>query len=799
MINHYLKLFFRQMIIHKGYFFINGGGLVLGITSFLLIATWILDELSYDRFYKNASCLYRVEQHITDSYGQAYLAATPTPLAGILKDRFPEIIETCRIHYMPDLLFSYDAKEFIENRIMAADPSFLKMFEFPFVFGDKERALNDINAVVLTRKASRKYFGDTNPVGKMMSLNQQNPVIVTGVIEDHPKNTHIDFELLLTIDRAIKSGGEIFPGTWHRFDEISTYALLETESSLDEINAKIENVKKEFQPKWEDKVYLRPITRIHTSPEVAYNLAPTIEMSSLYTFMGVAGFLLLIAAINYINLTTAHSSRRAREIGIKKLTGASLLQIRYQFMGESLGLGIISTLISILLLFLIIPDFNQLAGKNLAISDWILHPVFGILLITILLISILAGIYPAFILSSFMPSKVLKNSNSGSKSGHQLRKYLVVFQFTITIILISGSILFMRQLSFMKHDADVGFNRKDILVIPARMDWGQGILGPQFSAFKAELLKHTGIENVTISCQSPADMGTSFDEAWWEGKTKDQIMHVHWNTVGYDYFETMGIPIINGRSFSEDFGDAMDDYRNATFIINETAEKEMGVESAIGLEFELNGKKGPIVGVAKDFHFRSFHEKVRPMAMFILPVFNSVVLIKVNEEEIPHVVNHVKSTWKKFAQDYPIYYRFIDQEYQWMYAEDDKRNLILQIFTSLSVIISCIGLIGLVSFSVSKRIKEIGIRKVFGAPVYKIIQNQIKHFLVWILIANLLAIPVSWILMKRWLEQFAYRIDPGIEIFIISCVSTVMITLVIVLIKAIPASLTNPINTLRYE
>ncbi|MBN2411179.1 ABC transporter permease, partial [candidate division KSB1 bacterium] len=698
-----------------------------------------------------------------------------------------------------NMICSHENKRFVEDRILAVDPEFFKIFDFTVLSGDPGQALRDPNSIVITRKIAEKYFGRTDVQGEQLKLENRHFVNINAVIENLPANTHLDFDMLIPLTLARQKGREIFPDVWHRFDEICTYVLLQKKYPHEILNPKIAALKQSFSPEWDDELYLQPITKIHTSPEIEYNMAPSMDIKLVYIFSAIAAFILLIACINFINLSTARAAHRSKEIGLRKVIGASRGGLIKQLLGESVAFSLLAFLIAALLVKVFMPVLRNLTGHNMTFHLWQHWTAILIFILFALLIGIVAGIYPAFYLSGYQPLQNIKRQNYARGQGGNLRRALVVFQFSISILLIIGTIIVYSQLSYMKNKQP-GYNKENLLSIPLNMPPGEGIFSPKFENFRAELLAYPGVLGVTMACCSPEDVGTSAGEASWDGKPDDYKLLVRWNVVFFDYFETLDVPVVAGRSFSRDYpGDINEGDNRNGFILNEAAVKAMGVKDPLNINFELYNNRGPVVGVVKDFHYRSFRSNIEPMAFFINPFFNRVVLVRVEPANVQQSIRHIRETWEKFAAAYPFEYSFVSEEYEKNYAGEERILTFIQYFSALAILIACMGLFGLSAYDTEQRSREIGVRKVTGASIRSIVILLSREFSKWVLAANLIAWPVAWFVCNNWLQNFAYRINIELWVFIVAGFLAFVIAFITVAFQTVKAAMANPVEVLRYE
>ena len=798
MLKNFLKIAVRNIFRNKTYSFINIFGLSIGIACSILIILWIHHELSFDRFHKNSSDLFIVAEKFYNQNGIEYGSALPYPAAEELKKDYPEILKVSRVYNLKEFLFVHNDKRFIENRILTVDPEFLTMFSFALIHGDANSVLEDPNSVVITKKTARKYFGNANPVGKMLRVDNQYDLKVTGVLDDIPRNSHLNFSILVPLSsKLIRNDFET--DRWQFSDVVfSTYVLLRKNQIYNDVSKKIAPIMQKHIKDCKDELFLYPITKLHTNPKIAPEASLSIDMKYINIFIVIAFLVLLIACINFMNLSTARSMTRAREIGIRKVVGSNRGNLITQFLGESLVLALIAGFLALLIVELMLPFFNRLSGKILTIDYSNVGILFSFGAI-IFFVGIVAGSYPAFYLSAFQPIAVLKGKLLVDLKSSKLRKIFVVVQFALSICFIIGAIIFYDQLNYMKN-REVGYDKDNLISVPMVMPWGTSLKSYKYDTFKAELMNNPNIVGVTQSFSSPADILTAAGEADWDGKYPNQYVRIHWLTVHFDYCKTLGIKIIKGRPFSRDFKtDVNFPHDKASFIVNEEAEKLMGVKSAVGMKLTLFHKTGPIIGVMRNFHYHHMKTKIEPLAIFINPYFNKYILIKLQPENRKASLDFIKKTWEKFSPDYPFEYSFVSKDYNSLYMHEEKMGKILTGFTVFAILIACLGLWGLTSFIMERRTKEIGIRKVLGSSVLEIITILIKDFTQWILLANLIAWPIAWYIMNRWLQNFAYKTDISWWEFALSGGIALVIALATVSFQAIKAATANPVESLRYE
>jgi ABC-type antimicrobial peptide transport system permease subunit len=755
MLQNYFKVALRNIKRHKGYSFINIFGLAVGMTCTLLILLWVQDELSYNRFHKNADDIYRVIK-IWRKGETAHYATTPAPLAPALKEEFPEIINSARYTIGFRMVVAFGETAFYEDGGGFGDPSLFDLFDFPFLEGDPKTALSDPTSIVLSEEMAARYFGEKNPLGKILRINDQFDFSVTGIMRNIPSNSHIQFDFLLPFMRVgeiIGRGQETFMD-WHN-TAYYTYVLLQKETSYRDVSEKISNFLKKPIPESTSSLYLQPLKKIHLHSSHLRADVATGDITTVVIFSAMALFILVIACINFMNLTTARSGNRAKEVGLRKVVGANKTNLTRQFFGESILLSFIALLFAVVLVSLFLSAFNSLSGKDLTISlSGNIHVIFGLISIS-LFTGVVSGIYPALFLSSFQPVRVLKDSFKSGSRGSQFRKVLVVFQFSLTIILIIGMIVVFNQLEFIRN-RKLGFDKEHLIYIPMNEN-----LRPKYVSFKGELLQNSDIFDVTATSSLPFwGTDTATQDVSWEGKNPDEAFLMRGVGVDHDYMKTFKIEMSEGRRFSKEY--STDD---SNYILNETAVNAMRMESPIGKKLTYMGNTGTIIGIIKDYHFKPLVFTIEPL---LLRLYESrwlnFVYMRVKSEHIPQVIQFVEDKWKQFVPSYPFEYFFVDTVLDGLYTSAQRTGTLFRYFTILALSISCLGLFGLASFVAEQRTKEIGIRKVLGASVSEIVILLSKEFMKWVVIANVFAWPIGYFVMSRLLQTFAYRIKIGVNI-----------------------------------
>ncbi len=796
MIFFYFKLFFRHFKRYKIYNTINLFGLSLGLAAVILIGSWIQFHLSFDTFFPDHQQLFRVIQQIREGGRSEWVAPTPTPLAVAIKNSVPGIDNTCRIHYGADLIVKANGKILSEKKVIYADTSFISLFNLNLIYFDAV-ALKNPHFVMLSESNAKKYFGAVNPAGKTMTVANQQDVMVAGIYHDLPPNSHFDFEMILPLSLAVELGYEIFMDTWHDFDEIYTYVKINEFANPEKINHEISDIKSNYVSGNQDVIMLQPVTSIHTRTDLKYDLANTLAMNKIFIFSSIAGLLLLIAVFNYVIFTIALSSSRFKETSIRKINGASSKDLILGHLLPGLLVTSISIALGLILIEISAPfmqEFLHYPVQNIY-SQVSLWSFLGALL---LLITFPVGFYPGIRLIHINPLSFIKTMERTDFSRNRLLNYLVIFQFAVSLCLLIFAVSIRDQLKFIR-DAEIGFG-KDQLISIRLYDQSKEILRQHMDAFLKEMKDLPVVEEVTYACSSPAVVNTSADDVDWEGREEGEMVQVQWNAVFYNYFPTIGVEILSGTNFSEDYTDQLASEESAVFILNEAAVKEMNLtpEKVLNRDFELYGRKGPVIGVVKDFHFKSFHETIQPMAFFIHPYYFNNILLRYHPD-IPEALSIIENVYHQYFTDIPFEYTFVKDEYDSIYQSEEDLYVYNTGLALLIVLIAAMGLSSLAMLLVHNKSKEIGIRKINGATGRDIFKLYMTYFGKWILMAMFIGIPFSIWIISRWLEHFAYRISLKIQFFLYPVLFLVLVSFLSVMIQVIKASRANPVETLRYE
>ena len=778
----YFKIALRNIKRYSVHSILNISGMAIGIACAFLIFLWIQDEWSYDRHFENADDLYRVLENQSYSGGKSYqLATTPSPLAVALRKEFPEIIRSSRYLSFPSSIPKGD--EFISGVLSTVDKDFFEMFDISFVHGDIKSALSGPHDLVITEEMARKFFANENPLGKTLTVLKSFVFTVTGVVHPLPQNSHIQFDFLLPYEFINEMGANI--NDWGNIQCFSYIQLYKgTDSKI--IDKKILDFLKKDNKRPDTEIFLQNIKKIHlySSGKYAGDISGHGDITYVRILSLIAVFILIIACINYMNLSTAQSVRRAREIGIRKVAGAKKRNIVVQFLGESALIVFVAVAIALILVELLLPDFNNLIGKHLNVNYQSTGLYMGLITIA-LFCGLLAGSYPALYLSSLKPVNIINGITDKNPGNAGFRRVLVIFQFSLSVLLIICTIVVGNQLNYMQNKK-LGISIDNVGYFPFSM-------GMQRETLKRDLGNNPGIVSVTIAGQNPFSIRDSEGGFGWAGKKEGEDVLFHLLGVDVEYAKTFQLKLKEGRFFSSEFS------TDATaVVINEKAAEIMGFKNPIGeLLTTSQGLKLKIIGVVKDFHFQSLHTKIEPLMMHLDNGFFCFVRIK--SGDITSTVESIKKTFKSYNLAYPLDFKFLDEDYNKLYQTEERMGKIFGYFSFLTIIISCLGLIGLSLFMSEQRTKEIGIRKVNGARISEVMVMLNNDFVKWVAIAFSIATPIAWYVMYRWLENFAYKTELSWWIFAFAGLLTLGIALLTVSWQSWNAATRNPIEALRYE
>jgi putative ABC transport system permease protein len=819
MLKNYLKIAVRNLKKNRWYSLINIVGLAVGITCCVIILLYIQNEISYDKFYKNAGSIYRVYVKSSINGQESCNCKTAAPLGGTLVRDFPEVITYTRIGFFGNHVLKYKDKIFRERRIYTADSNFFDVFSLHLLSGNPKTVLSQPNSIVITESAAQKYFGNENPVGRILNADYQTSYLVTGVMKDFPVNSSFRCDFLLSMSTYPESSNN----NWLNMS-YTTFIVLKKDTDpvnfqkklkkivYDNVGPAAESVLgipfSEFLNKGNSwNLYLQPFTSIYLYSQKYYGIDPNSEWAQqgtsnidyVYIFSAIAFLILLLAVINFINLTTARSDTRSKEVGIKKALGSDKTKLIGQFLTESILVSLISTLISITLIEITLPFFNQLSGTNLKLELYNNIYAFPGLILFAVIIGIISGSYPAFYLSSFKPVHLFKAGYEKRIKKSTLRSGLVVVQFTISIALIISTIIIKDQLNYIQNK-NLGFNKEHLYAII-----NFGVPENKLQLMKQELLKNPNIISLTNSSIMfyngiPGDGYAYSNVVGANAKRRaSNVISSQYLDVDFDFLKTFKIPLLQGRFFSKEFPSD-----TTSVVINEAMRKQCMAENPVGAELIRMGRQSrsyKIIGLIKNFNYQSLHEQIKPLVLFLSPVTQaaSILTIRISPTNIKNTIEFINNTWKKTTGGEDIYASFINQNLARLYESDQRVSKIAALFTGLAIFIASLGLFGLASFITEQRKKEIGIRKVLGASVIELISMLSKEFTKWVLIANVIAWPAAYFVMLNWLKDFAYRINISLWIFAISGLLALLIALLIISIHAIRAASANPIMSLRYE
>lgn len=779
MLKHIFTTGFRSLFKEKAFTIINMVGLSIGIAATIIILLYITDQLSYDQFSEKKERIYRVECNkwafLGTKYGPVFLR------------EFPEIQSYARFdNFKRDALFSYKEKNLYVDNFIYADSGIFNIFSFNMLHGNPKKAFSDPYSIVLTEEYAKKFFGDKNPVGEVLTLHHSHEFKVTGVIENED-HFHMDIGAIgnFACLGDLRNDKNFFDhwDTWNH----PTYILLNKNHDAERLENKINNY---FTGKaqWTEKgaapdFNLRNLSDIYFERETQVVSNKRGNLNMIYAFSAIAGFILLIACFNFINLSTAKALRRAKEVGIRKVTGATKNQLITQFLGESFFMVVVSAILALILVEVSLPEFNVIVNNNLSLSynsTVILYLLAGILIITLL-----AGIYPAFYLTRFRPVQVLKGDVTKGKKGGFFRKALLVIQFTISIALIASTIVVHRQLSYI-NNYDIGFNKDHVVMFRMNKDQRKNL-----KSFRNELLTKSNITQVSYANQPQGNVR-------WTNTIEIDGEDIPYKFAPVDpyHIDLMGLNVIQGRNFQPDNESDI----NYTFILNETAVKAFGLEEpVVGQTVKRNNNTFKIIGVVEDYHFNSLHETIEPLVLGWTPGWHSLAYVKINGKNIQQGLQNLEKLWMDFSPEFPVKYSFLDKQFEQLYQKEQRMASVFIYFSGLAIFIAALGLFGLAAYSVGQKHKEIGIRKVLGAPVEQIIGKLIKDFTVWAVVANIIAWPISWYFMDKWLSNFAYAYKINGTAFLLAAIITLVIAVATVFYQSWRSSQTNPVDSLRYE
>ncbi|MGV3504610.1 MAG: ABC transporter permease [Adhaeribacter sp.] len=786
MFYNYLKIALRHLMRHKVFSFINIFGLALGMSCSILILLWVKDELSYNRFHAHIDRLYRVmeDQHYPGGE-DLVIDSTPGPLAGALQKAFPEISYAAKVSWETQVLLAHGSKTFKETGVYVS-PDFLRMFSFGLRQGDAATALSQPNSVVIDETLALKYFGTTQVLGRLLKANNSLSYKITGVLAPVPKNSSLQFSFLMPVADYEKQPNNLWLREWGN-NGIRTFVLLRPDADAAALSAKMEKFLRQHATESDTDLFLQPAADMYLYGNFRPGRVAEGRIQYVRLFSVVAVFVLLIACINFVNLSTAGSAKRAREVGVRKVIGAVQPVLVAQFIGESILIALLAIVLATGLTQLCLPVFNELTGKQILLdfSD----PVLLASLLVIMLVSgVVAGSYPAFFLSSFNPVTVLKGALPFSRRAALFRRGLVVFQFVLSALLIISTLVVYRQVHFIRHK-NLGLSRENVLYVAL-----EGGLAKHAEAFKQELAQAPGIGSVGASSQNPLRVGHNGSGIGWRGKDPRADILFSFIKADYGFTQTLGIELKQGRLFSKTFG-----ADSTKVLVNEEAVRLMGLRQPVGEKLHMWDHDVQIIGVLKDFHVVPLRAPMQPLIMMLSPREANYALIRTQPGQTAAALASLQRLTRKYNPSYPFEYHFLDEDFEQMYRSEAVIGQLTNYFAAIAILISCLGLFGLALFTAEQRTKEIGIRKVLGASVSGIVAMLSKDFLKLVLLANLIAWPLGWYLMHTWLQDYAYRVELGWWTFVLAGLATLCIALLTVSFQALRAALVNPVRSLRRE
>ncbi len=800
---NYLNVVLRGIWRYRAYSAINILGLAIGIACSLLILLYVQHELSYDRFHDNADRVYRVT--ITGLLGgnEVNAAVSPQPLAAALEREFPQVEAAARLQpFFSDALVEIEDVRYQEMEVFFADPQIFQLFDFQFLSGDPASALMEPNTMVITESMARKYFGDVEALGRNLTINSENDYEVTGVVRELPDNSHFHPDFLASF-----SSHPNHDSTFWVSNNILTYALLRDGSDAEAFRLAVQDlVAKYVAPQIEEAMgidfqefmreggryeyQIQPLTDIHLYSNKEAEIEPNGSASYVYTFLAVAFFIMLLACINFMNLSTARSANRAREIGVRKVLGSHRRQLLTQFLSESVFISFLALMIALPVIYFLMPAFNGITEKELNISALFTAQAFGLLLLFISIVGLLSGSYPALFLSQFHPQEVLKGKFSGGGRSVWFRRALVIFQFAIAVALIAATLIVYKQLEYMRTK-DLGFDQEQIFLINRASG-----LGEQVDPFVERIKQQPGVINASTSIQVPGE-GMSSNVYFVEGRPSNQSKISWFQGVNYDYVETMGINMVQGRTFQRGFG-----AEESAYILNEAAVREFELSDPLSQRMAQPDDEGiisgPIIGVMEDFHFESLHTPIRPLILRLAD-FSRHVVVRLSPDDIPDTIENLENIWNEMSGGQPFEFSFLNEDLTALYQSDRKMGSIFTGFSALAIFIACLGLYGLSWYTTEQRSKEIGIRKTLGASVGRIVMLLSREFMMLVGVSLIIAIPVSWYAMSQWLQLFSYRVDISPLWFLLSAVLAGLVAFVTISYQSARTALANPARTLRDE
>lgn len=804
MLKNYFKVAIRNIFRQRIYALINISGLAIGICCCLLIVSYVLDELSYDKFHPDTDQTFRIALDRKFPDNEFMYARSPVPMGSTVAREIPEVTAATRLfNTFGSLTFQFEDRYFDERHVIAADANFFDFFGVELIAGDPSKALIESNSLIITQEMALKYFGEEEALGKLLEIQNLGQMMVRGVVQSMPANAHFHFDFLFSLSTMPSLYDSQFWGSYNVYNyvKMAPEMVATVEEKLTPLlqrymEPQIQSVLGISWQQYEEagnahRYFFQPVTDIHLHSALQWELEPNGSFSTVYLFAGISAFILLIACVNFVNLSTARSANRAKEVGVRKVLGAIKRQLVIQFLTESVLMCLFALLLAIGLTALVLPFFNELSGKTLAIQDFLSPQILFLLLAFSLLLGLVSGLYPAFFLSAFKPVSALKGKLKGGAKNIGLRNGLVIFQFAVSIVLVIGTVVIYQQLQFL-NDKPLGFD-KDQLVVVERAS----LLADQSSTFKNTLLQNPDVLEVTGMNSIPGReiTGGTFTDV--TGDASDRFLMPNF-TGDYDLIKTMGLEVIEGRAFNSQM---VTD--STAVIINEAAARTFKWKDPIGKQLQpINGPIFQVIGVVKDFHFESLHQEIRPLALFARDLDAqpaNLMMVKLKTDNLSETLAYLDKQWTTFVPERPLAYRFVNEEFGALYEAEQRSGRIFTAFSTLAIFIACLGAFGLAAFLATQRMKEIGVRKVLGASIFSIVSLLSRDFVKLILIANLVGWPLAYLAMQRWLENFAYAVAIDWLTFILVAVGSIVIALSTVSYHSIKAALNNPVNTLHHD
>lgn len=788
MLKSYFKTAWRNLAKNKFYSFINISGLSIGLAVGILILLWVQDELGYNGFHKNAANIYKLENMAGTGTSRQIWTNTTAPIGILAQKEIPGIQGVVRMSFNNNYhSFQYNQKQFTQDNTFYTDPSLFSIFDFKIIKGNAANPFTDNNSIVITESTAKKYFGNAEPIGKVITAEGKENFAVSGVVKDIPENSSIRGDMFFPMTLLAKNmyagntGGASMSNDFTQFN-YDTYLLLQPGLSLSNIATKLRQIHLKNKPDDTDVEYmLMPLMSMH----LYHSDGSDGGIESVRMFMIIAVLILLIACINYVNLSTARSMLRAKEVSLRKIVGAAKIQLFLQFIIETALLFLLATVIALALIYVLMPLFNQISGKQLLVSFTDVH-IWQVVLVTIISTLIISSIYPALLLSSFEPIKAMKGKMSSRISDALFRKILVVTQFAFSVVLITGTMVISNQLEYIRSK-QLGYDKSHVFSF-----WMRDI-SPHFDAVKSDLLKQPGVLNVTSAGSNIVSIGGQTGDNQWDGKQVGETMMLSQLSVDNNFIPFFNMQLLQGENFNGTISDS------THFILNEAAVKAARLTDPIGKKFRLWKTEGTIIGVVKDFHFASMRRKIEPAIFYYRPDSYGQFYIKTTGKDAPKAIAAAEKKWKEYNAGIPFSYAFLDDTFNSLYQSEQRTGLLFNIFAAIAICISCLGLLGLAAYTAQIRTREIGVRKVLGASVAGITQLLAKDFIKLVGISIIIATPIAWYVMNKWLQNFAYKVQVSWTVFVVAGIAAILIAIITISTQSIKAALANPVKSLRSE